>query len=89
MLCVYPANCTDFSNNGMGVISPSSAIVKETLNGNYELEIVHPYDVHGKWRRLVDGNIVRAPVPSAMTPQVALSYKAISEGKMIYEVNTK
>ena len=44
MLCVYPANCTDFSNNGMGVISPSSAIVKETLNGSYELEIVHPYD---------------------------------------------
>jgi len=36
-LCVYPANCTDFSNNGMGVISPSSAIVKETLNGSYEL----------------------------------------------------
>ena len=89
MLCVYPADCTDFSNNGMGVISPSSAIVKETLNGSYELEIVHPYDVHGKWRRLADGNIVRAPVPSAMTPQVALSYKAISEGKMIYEVNTK
>ena len=89
MLCVYPADCTDFSNNGMGLISPSSAIVKETLNGSYELEIVHPYDVNGKWRRLVDGNIVRAPVPSAMTPQVALSYKAISEGKMIYEVNTK
>lgn len=89
MLCVYPADCTDFSNNGMGLISPSSAIVKETLNGSYELEIVHPYDTNGKWQRLVDGNIVRAPVPSAMTPQVALSYKAISEGKMIYEVNTK
>ncbi|MGX8704952.1 MAG: hypothetical protein ACSW8J_00070 [bacterium] len=59
------------------------------LNGNYELEIVHPYDVHGKWRRLADGNIIRAPVPSAMTPQVTLACKAISEGKMIYEVNTK
>ena len=89
MLCVYPADCTDFSNNGMGVISPSSAIVKETLNGSYELEIVHPYDVNGKWRRLADGVIVRAPVPSAMTPQVVLAYKAISEGKMIYEVNTR
>ena len=28
MLCVYSADCTDFSNNGIGVISPSSAIVK-------------------------------------------------------------
>ena len=73
MLCVYPANCTDFSNNGMGVISPSSAIVKETLNGSYELEIVHPYDAEGKWQRLVEGYIVRAPVPSAMTPQVKLA----------------
>ena len=55
MLCVYPADCTDFSNNGMGVISPSSATVKETLNGSYELEIVHPYDVNAKWQRLVEG----------------------------------
>ena len=43
MLCVYPADCTDFSNNGMGLISPSSAIVKETLNGSYELKIIHSF----------------------------------------------
>ena len=89
MLCVYPADCTDFSTNGMGTLSPSSATVKETLNGSYELEIVHPYDETGKWRRLVEGCIIRAPVPSAMTPQVALAYKATSEGKAIYKVNTK
>ena len=60
MLCGYPVDCTDYSDNGMGLIFPSSAIVKEPLNGSYELEIVYPYDVNGKWRRLVDGNIVRA-----------------------------
>lgn len=87
MLCVYPANCTDFSNNGMGVISPSSAIVKETLNGSYELEIVHPYDAEGKWQRLVEGYIVRAPVPSAMTPQVKLAPQTSTSG-MVYRVNT-
>ena len=52
MLCVYPDDCTDFSGNGLGTISPSSALVKETLNGEYELEIVHPIDRTGKWRRL-------------------------------------
>ena len=88
MLCVYPADCTDFSGNGLGTISPSSALVKETLNGEYELEIVHPLDENGKWQRLVEGRIVRAPVPSATTPRVALAYKEYSEGKAIYKVNT-
>ena len=89
MLCVYPPDCTDFSTNGLGTIAPSSALVKETLNGEYELEIVHPLDDTGKWHRLVEGHIVRAPVPASETPQVALAYKAMSEGKAIYKVNTK
>ena len=88
MLCVYTPDCTDFSGNGLGTISPSSAQVKETLNGEYELEVVHPLDDVGKWHRLVEGNIIRAPVPAGVTPQVALSYKEYSEGKAIYRINT-
>ena len=42
MLYVYPVDCTDFSGNGLGSLSPVSALVKETLNGAYELEVVHP-----------------------------------------------
>ena len=89
MLCVYSPDCTDFSGNGLGTISPSSALVKETLNGEYELEVVHPLDDVGKWHRLVEGNIIRAPVPAGVTPQVALSYKEYSEGKAIYRINTR
>ena len=88
MLCVYSPDCTDFSGNGLGTISPSSALVKEALNGEYELEVVHPLDDVGKWHRLVEGNIIRAPVPAGVTPQVALSYKEYSEGKAIYRINT-
>lgn len=29
MICVYPADCTDFSTNGNGVIEPLSASVTE------------------------------------------------------------
>ena len=72
MICVYPSNCTDFSNNGLGPVSPLSAIVTETLNGEWELTLTHPIDDHGKWQRLVEGNILRAPVPAAMTPQMNL-----------------
>ncbi len=29
MICVYPADCTDFSTNGNGTIEPTSALVTE------------------------------------------------------------
>ena len=51
MICVYPADCTDFSANGLGVLSPQTATVTETLNGEYELQLVHPIDETGKWHR--------------------------------------
>ena len=55
MICVYPAVCTDVSTNGNGTIEPTSALVMETLNGEYELQLVHPIDDAGKWQRLVEG----------------------------------
>ena len=59
MICVYPADCTDFSTNGNGVLSPLSASVTETLNGEYELQLAHPSDKAGKWQRLKEGCILR------------------------------
>ena len=70
MICVYPANCTDFSSNGLGAVSPMSCTVTETLNGEWELMLVHDIDERGKWTRLSEGCILRAPVPAAMTPSV-------------------
>jgi phage minor structural protein len=84
MICAYLPDCTDFSGNGLGPVNPSSCAVTETLNGEWELELTHPLDEQGKWHRLVEGNILRAPVPAAMTPQV----KLYGTGKMIYKVST-
>ena len=70
MICVYPADCTDFSTNGNGTIEPTSAQVTETLNGEWELTLEHPIDDAGKWRRLVEGRILLVPVPAASTPRV-------------------
>ena len=44
MICVYPADCTDFSTNGSSTLAPMSAEVTETLKGEYELTLVHPID---------------------------------------------
>ena len=86
MICIYPADCTDFSTNGAGTLLPQSCTVTETLNGEYELTLVHPIDEHGKWRRLMEGCILRAPVPAAMTPRVQQKEQAQNGGNDIYRI---
>lgn len=44
MICVYEADCSDFSGNGLGVLTPSDCSVTETLNGEWELTLTHPLD---------------------------------------------
>jgi len=56
----------------------------ETLNGEWELTLEHLLDDEGKWQRLAEGCILRAPVPAAMTPRVKLVSQ--SEGSEIYKV---
>ena len=92
MICVYPADCTDFSNNGLGAVSPMSCTVTETLNGEWELTLVHDIDERGKWTRLSEGCILRAPVPAAMTPSVDLvaqQYQTSTYDVQIYKITTK
>ena len=76
MICVYDAACTDFSNNGLGSINPSSCQVTETLNGEYELTVIHPIDEIGKWQRLVEGNIHHLHLSSSHNnlPKVSICY---------------
>ena len=88
MICVYPADCTDFSTNGNGTLAPLSAEVTETLNGEYELTLVHPIDDAGKCQRLVEGCILRAPVPAAMTPRVNFTAPGDDNRTEVWRVNT-
>ena len=55
MICIYPPDCTDFSTNGAGTLTPSSCTVTETLSGEYEVTLEHPIDEAGKWTRLSVG----------------------------------
>ena len=63
MICIYAQDCTDFSNNGLGVLTPMSCTVTETLNGEYELTLEHPTDDYARVSLINVGNIIRAPVP--------------------------
>lgn len=86
MISIFPPDANDFSTNGLCALAPSSCVVNETLNGEWELHLVHPLDDRDKWSWLQVGSIVKAPVPAAMTPRVKLMQQ--SEGKDIYRVRT-
>ena len=63
----------------------------ETLNGEWELTLVHPIDERDKWRKLTDGGILRVPVPAAMTPQINLvtqQYQTTTYDVEVYKVST-
>ena len=50
---------------------------------------MHDIDEFGKWKRLSEGRILRAPVPAAMTPRVNQVQAQPSGGAMIYRVSTR
>jgi len=87
MICVYPQDCNDFTTNGLCVLQPTTCEVTETLNGEWELSMVHPLDDRDRWAYLQVGCIIKAPVPASPTPYV----KLISQdaGKVIYKVNNE
>lgn len=69
-----------------------SCTVAETLNGEWELTLVHDIDERGKWTRLSEGCILRAPVPAAMAPSVGLvtqQYQTSTYDVQIYKITTK
>ena len=68
MITVFPQDATDFSTNGLCTLTPSSCVSMETLNGEWELFMIHPLDDPGKWAWLQAGSIIKAPVPAAPSP---------------------
>lgn len=61
MICVYDSKTTDFSNNGLVVLSDcESCFIEEKLNDSYELTLEYPLDSRNKWQYLQEGNIVKA-----------------------------
>ena len=63
MIKVYAANETNFNNIGLGAILPMHCEIKEEINGMFELELEHAFDAGGKYKRLENGNIIKASTP--------------------------
>ncbi len=63
-IIIYDKNTIDFNTLGLTTLIPTSCIIKEELNGIYELELTHPYDQLKKFEYLEKENIIFANTPN-------------------------
>ena len=64
MICVYDwTQQNDYNTLGAAVLNPGSCITRQIGGGGYSLKMTHPVDKEGKYKLLVNGNIIKAPVP--------------------------
>ena len=68
MVTIHDINATEYNSLGLGALLPSSCVVTEELNGCYELEMTHPYDEGGKWKRIEEGRVIFASTPKGKQP---------------------
>ncbi|MHB1652335.1 MAG: phage tail spike protein [Desulfitobacteriaceae bacterium] len=60
MINLYDSTETNFSHNGLVVLSDcKTAYVEELLNDKFELELEYPIDKRGKWLYIIEGNIIK------------------------------
>ena len=68
MITIHEKTAKSFDTLGLGALFPASCVVTEELNGAFGLEMEHPYDEGGKWRRIERGRILYAPTPTGPQP---------------------
>lgn len=68
MVTIHEKNSTAFDTLGLGALLPSLCVVKEELNGLYELELEHPYDEWGKWEKIEKERIIFTSTPRGKQP---------------------
>lgn len=60
-ICVYDMRTqkADFISNGLAILHPTSAPVHELINGEWKLTLTHPMDPEGRWRYIVESNLIK------------------------------
>lgn len=87
MICIYDPLDTVYRGHGLGILQPTSCVVREVAGGNYELSLVHPVTEDGKWERIVLGAVIRAPVPRVVTPALQMKAASAVNGLAVYRAS--
>lgn len=69
-ICIYPPSTTDFSTNGLGILTPIECTVEKQAAGMYELKLMHPIDSSFRWAQLQAGFLIKAPCPVRESPEI-------------------
>ena len=78
MICIYDPTATEFTGNGVAILEPTSCTVYEYAGGEYALDMEHPITDDLRWNCIVENAVIRAPVPTAATPDVIISHNGTS-----------
>lgn len=73
----------EFDNNGL-ILEPTQCRVVEELNGGYNLTLEHPYDKDGKWRYILEHNIIKCMGQLFIIRKVSSISKANSKSVTAY-----
>jgi len=73
----------EFDNNGL-ILEPTQCRVVEELNGGYNLTLEHPYDKDGKWRHILEHNIIKCMGQLFIIRKVSSISKANSKSVTAY-----
>ena len=76
MICVYDIGNDNYEGNGNAVLQPTECRLRNIAGGNYDLTMTHPIDPEGKWKHLVPGAIIKAPVPREEIENAYAGYDA-------------
>ena len=81
-ICIYSPDCTDFSTNGLGLLTPIECYAYAE-DGHYtELELVQPIDATYRWAQLQKEYLIKAPVPARESP-IYEQVEDITEGQTV------
>lgn len=69
-VCVYSPNTTDFSTNGLGILTPIECTVSKQAAGMWQLKLMHPINDTFRWAQLQAGFFIKAPCPVRESPEI-------------------
>lgn len=76
MICVFDIGNSNYTGNGDAVLTPMECKLKNVAGGGYDLTMTHPIDPEGKWKHLVPGAVIKAPVPREEIENAFAGYAA-------------
>lgn len=84
MIQIYAPGNTNFDRNGDMPILPATADIHAILNSSWEATMTHPIDPEGRWKRIVEGAVVK--MPSFLQDDQLFRIKRVSKDETSVEV---